>query len=208
MALKLATSLDGRIADRFGRSRWISGEPARDYVHWLRAGMGAIGVGGATARADDPSLTVRGAIEPRTVPLRVVFRPGWQPPHYAGGPPDRPRATDVRGGGSALSSERAEAIEGTGARLLRTTSLHHGLTELRRLGIASIVVEGGGQLAGALLGEGLVDRYYWIQSPVWLGEGGVPGGWVARRRAGHGGALDRRRAQGPGRDTLLVADRG
>jgi len=53
VALKLATSLDGRIADRFGRSRWISGEPARDFVHWLRAGMDAIGVGGATARGGD-----------------------------------------------------------------------------------------------------------------------------------------------------------
>src|SRR5690606_35396477 len=50
VALKLATSLDGRIADREGRARWISGPEARDWVHWLRAGFDAIAVGGETAR--------------------------------------------------------------------------------------------------------------------------------------------------------------
>jgi len=73
LALKLATTLDGRIADGFGRSRWISGEPARDYVQWIRAGFDAIAVGGRTARLDDPALTVRGPVRPRTAPRRVVF---------------------------------------------------------------------------------------------------------------------------------------
>src|SRR5687767_4630721 len=71
VALKLATTLNGRIADRLGRSRWISGEQGRAYVQWLRAGFGAIGVGGRTARFDDPSLTVRGPIQPRVPPHRV-----------------------------------------------------------------------------------------------------------------------------------------
>jgi diaminohydroxyphosphoribosylaminopyrimidine deaminase / 5-amino-6-(5-phosphoribosylamino)uracil reductase len=209
VALKLATSLDGRIADRFGRSRWISGEPARDFVHWLRAGMDAIGVGGATARADDPSLTVRGAVEPRAVPLRVIFdQAGNLPTTLEVLRTARERPTCVVAG-PLLSSERAAAIEESGARLLRTTSLHHGLTELRRLGITSIVVEGGGQLAGALLGEGLVDRFYWIQSPVWLGEGGVPAvaglPGVELATAERWTVVERRAL---GADTLLVADRG
>jgi diaminohydroxyphosphoribosylaminopyrimidine deaminase/5-amino-6-(5-phosphoribosylamino)uracil reductase len=68
VALKLATTLDGRIADGFGRSRWISGNEARDYVQWLRAGFDAIAVGGRTARLDDPSLTVRGSVQPRVPP--------------------------------------------------------------------------------------------------------------------------------------------
>src|SRR5918995_6467401 len=76
VALKLATSLDGRIADSSGHSRWISGEPAREYVHWLRAGFDAIGVGGRTARNDDPSLTVRGRVTPRVPPRRVIFDAG------------------------------------------------------------------------------------------------------------------------------------
>ena len=64
VALKLATSLDGRIADAAGQSRWISGHEAREYVHWLRAGFDALAVGGRTARQDDPQLTVRGAWNP------------------------------------------------------------------------------------------------------------------------------------------------
>lgn len=64
LALKLATTLDARIADQTGRSRWISGEEARDYVHWLRAGFDAIAVGGHTARVDNASLTVRATSSP------------------------------------------------------------------------------------------------------------------------------------------------
>src|SRR5215208_1647150 len=73
VALKLATTLDGRIADGFGRSRWISGPEGREYVQWLRAGFDAIAVGGRTARLDDPSLTVRGRLQPRVLPKRIVF---------------------------------------------------------------------------------------------------------------------------------------
>lgn len=209
VALKLATSLDGRIADRLGRSRWISGEEARDYVHWLRAGMDAIGVGGATARADDPSLTVRGAVEPRSAPLRVVFdQTGNLPTSLELLRTARELPTAVVAG-PLLSSERAEAIEATGARLLRTSSLQHGLRELSQLGVGSLLVEGGGQLAGALLREGLVDRYYWIQSPIWLGDGAVPA--VAGMPGVELATVERwdvveRRALGA--DTLLVADRG
>ena len=68
VALKLATTLDGRIADGSGHSRWISGQEAREYVQWLRAGFDAIAVGGRTARLDDPSLTVRGPVRPRVPP--------------------------------------------------------------------------------------------------------------------------------------------
>ncbi|HEX9166295.1 MAG TPA: bifunctional diaminohydroxyphosphoribosylaminopyrimidine deaminase/5-amino-6-(5-phosphoribosylamino)uracil reductase RibD, partial [Gemmatimonadales bacterium] len=73
VALKLATSVDGRVADYTGRARWISGPLAREWVHWLRAGFDAIAVGGRTARADDPALTVRGSVAPRVPPRRIVF---------------------------------------------------------------------------------------------------------------------------------------
>src|SRR5262249_23062737 len=62
VALKLAMSLDGRIADHTGRSRWVTGPEARDFVHWLRAGFEAVGAGLGTVRADDPQLTVRGPV--------------------------------------------------------------------------------------------------------------------------------------------------
>ena len=73
VALKLATSLDGRIADAAGQSRWVSGDEAREYVHWLRAGFDAIGVGGRHRPGGQPALTVRGPVVPRRPPLRVVF---------------------------------------------------------------------------------------------------------------------------------------
>src|SRR4029077_6053054 len=73
VALKLATSVDGRIADAAGQSRWVSGDAAREFVHWLRAGFDAIGVGGTTALKDNPRLTVRGPLSPRRPPVRVVF---------------------------------------------------------------------------------------------------------------------------------------
>src|SRR5438093_1701309 len=73
VALKLATSIDGRIADAGGRSQWISGPEARDHVHWLRAGFDAIAVGGTTALTDNPQLTVRGSVTPRRPPVRAVF---------------------------------------------------------------------------------------------------------------------------------------
>jgi diaminohydroxyphosphoribosylaminopyrimidine deaminase / 5-amino-6-(5-phosphoribosylamino)uracil reductase len=209
VALKLATTLDGRIADGFGRSRWISGEPARDYVQWLRAGFDAIGVGGRTARLDDPSLTVRGSIRPRVPPKRIVF--------------DRvadlsPQLTLVRSAAETptivvvapeADAGRVKRLEAAGVTILQAESLEHSLKTLREQGIESLLVEGGGQLAGALLRQGLVDRYYWIQAPLWLGEEAVPAlsGLPARGldQAERWRVIERR-ALGP--DTLLVLDRG
>jgi diaminohydroxyphosphoribosylaminopyrimidine deaminase/5-amino-6-(5-phosphoribosylamino)uracil reductase len=173
VTIKLATSLDHRIADSAGVSRWISGEEARDWVHWFRTGFGAIGVGGRTAQVDDPSLTARGMLEPRIRPARVVFlgrhRPGLDSelvktaravPTIFIAPPtaivDRDQLTD------------------RGVTLVDAESLEEGLVELKRRGIDSIVIEGGGRLAGALLAADLVDRMALIVSPVWLGDSGVP----------------------------------
>jgi diaminohydroxyphosphoribosylaminopyrimidine deaminase/5-amino-6-(5-phosphoribosylamino)uracil reductase len=208
VALKLATSLDGRIADASGHSRWISGEPARDYVHWLRAGFDAIGVGGRTARLDNPRLTVRGSVTPRVPPRRVVFD--------AGADLD-PALTIVRTAtevptilvtASNPVPERVQALTTAGVTVVRSDSLEGALRSLRDEGVASLLVEGGGRLAGTLLGLGLVDRYYWIQSPIWLGERGVPAtaGLPSDpiARAQRWTVIERRAL---GDDTLLVLDR-
>jgi diaminohydroxyphosphoribosylaminopyrimidine deaminase / 5-amino-6-(5-phosphoribosylamino)uracil reductase len=87
-------------------------------------------------------------------------------------------------------------------------TLPRALAAIRRAGIGSLLVEGGGRLAGALLRDGLVDRFYWIQSPLWLGEAGVPAvsGWelAGLDEAEHWHLVERR---GLGPDTLLVLDR-
>jgi diaminohydroxyphosphoribosylaminopyrimidine deaminase / 5-amino-6-(5-phosphoribosylamino)uracil reductase len=208
VALKLATTLDGRIADRFGRSRWISGSEGREFVQWLRAGFDAIAVGGRTARLDDPSLTVRGSVRPRVPPKRVVF--------------DRaadlgPQLTLVRTAtemptvvvvspGTEVS--RLKRLEASGVTILPSGGLEDALAALRRQGIGSLLVEGGGQLAGALLKQGLVDRYYWLQAPVWLGDdavsaiAGLPGRSVDQAERWR--VVERRAL---GEDTLLVLDR-
>jgi diaminohydroxyphosphoribosylaminopyrimidine deaminase / 5-amino-6-(5-phosphoribosylamino)uracil reductase len=208
VALKLATSIDGRIADSGGRSQWISGAQARDWAHWLRAGFDAIAVGGTTAMRDDPLLTVRGGLQPRRPPVRVVFdrratlnlasnlvRTAGDPPTWVVASEGAP-ATNVKG------------LEAAGVRVFRPRSLPDGLKELRAAGIESVLVEGGGALGVGLLAEGLVDRLYWLQSPVWLGDGGVP----AFPGVADSGLEEaprwtpvERRPLGP--DTLLVLDR-
>lgn len=208
VALKLATSLDGKIADRDGRSRWISGAGARDYVHWLRAGFAAIAVGGDTARADDPSLTIRGSVVPRVPPIRVIFDRRLDLPR---------QLTVVRTAGevpttvvTALPADpgRRRALCAQGVAVVEASDLSEGLQALRHDGVDALLVEGGGRLAGGLLSAGLVDRYYWIQSPLWLGDAGVPAtaGLIAPSLtdAEHWRVVERRALQ---EDTLLVLDR-
>jgi len=208
VALKLATTLDGRIADGYGRSRWISGAESRDYVQWLRAGFDAIAVGGRTARLDDPSLTVRGKVQPRVPPRRVVFDSAADL---------GPQLTLIRTASEvptlAVVSPKADVsrvkrLEAGGVTVLRAGTLDESLQSLYGLGIRSLLIEGGGQLAGALMGAGLVNRYYWFQSPLWLGDGGVPA--LAGLPSRHLEQAQRWRVierQVLGEDTLLVLDR-
>ena len=208
VALKLATSLDGRIADFEGRSRWISGSEARGYVHWLRAGFDAIGVGGRTARADDPSLTVRGAVTPRVPPGRVIFDAAADLPGSLGLVRSASEVPTFVVASRQAPAARLTALERAGVRVVAAPSLGEGLAALRAAGISSLLVEGGGRLAGTLIGKGLCDRFYWIQSPVWLGDRGVPA--MAElpsepiARAERWRTVERRAL---GQDTLLVLDR-
>src|SRR6266581_2323654 len=174
VALKLATSIDGRIADAAGRSQWVSGAEAREYVHWLRAGFDAIAVGGTTALQDNPQLTVRGTVAPRRPPVRVVFdRRAMLNPSALLVSSARDVPTWVMSSPEAPASSVA-ALEQNGVRVFRPASLTAGLLLLREAGIETVLCEGGGALGARLLVDGLVDRLYWVQSPVWLGEGAVP----------------------------------
>jgi diaminohydroxyphosphoribosylaminopyrimidine deaminase/5-amino-6-(5-phosphoribosylamino)uracil reductase len=142
--LKLATSLDGRIAAPDGSSRWITGEAARHDAHRLRAQSDAVLVGAGTVRADDPSLTVRlPAGDPSfrddgQQPLRVVL--GRVPP------------------GASVSP----ALELDGP-------LDGVLDELGRRGILQVLVEGGARVAHDFHGSGLVDRYVLYVAPALFG---------------------------------------
>ena len=103
---------------------------------------------------------------------------------------------------------RRTALERAGVQVVPAPNLQEGLRALRLAGIQSLLVEGGGRLAGTLLGNGLCDRFYWIQSPLWLGDRGVaaiagfPSEPIARAERWR--TVERRAL---GEDTLLVLDR-
>jgi diaminohydroxyphosphoribosylaminopyrimidine deaminase/5-amino-6-(5-phosphoribosylamino)uracil reductase len=168
--LKLATSIDGAIADATGKSRWLTGDTARRYVHRLRAGHDAIAVGAGTAIADDPSLTVRTGRRPRIPPARVVFDRRARLP--LGSSLVR-TAHDVRTIVivADASSREARALANAGVHIIEGSTLEGSLRDLRALEIRSILVEGGAELAGALLAEAVVDRMIIFQAPVVLGAG-------------------------------------
>jgi diaminohydroxyphosphoribosylaminopyrimidine deaminase / 5-amino-6-(5-phosphoribosylamino)uracil reductase len=173
VTLKLAVSLDAAIADGDRAPGWLTGETARREVHLLRAGHDAIAVGMGTVRADDPLLTVRGVREPRVPPVRVVFsRTGVLPPDSRLAQSARETPVLV----FAVSGDAAtrHAVHASGVEVQGATSLRDALRRLRQREVHSIFVEGGAEIAGALLSDSLVDRLIIFQAPVILGAGAVP----------------------------------
>jgi diaminohydroxyphosphoribosylaminopyrimidine deaminase/5-amino-6-(5-phosphoribosylamino)uracil reductase len=178
VTLKLASSLDGRIATAAGESRWITSPEARRFVHRLRARVDAVMVGSGTVLADDPALTARsdGRIVHR--PVRVLVDSRLRVPVEARlyrAARDARTWVLTRHGARGTAARRA-----TGARLLeiRERSGHLDLSaalhELAEAGLTSLLVEGGGRLAAALLRADLVDEIHWLQAPILLGADGRP----------------------------------
>jgi diaminohydroxyphosphoribosylaminopyrimidine deaminase/5-amino-6-(5-phosphoribosylamino)uracil reductase len=207
VALKLATSLDGFMADEWGKSQWITGEEARRHAHWLRAGFDAIAVGRRTAESDDPRLTPRGSVIPRVAPMRVVFtRSGRIRPDLGliRTASETPTAVVVAPEGE---KDLTAALRGTPVQCVVANGLVDAVQQLRELGIGSIMVEGGPYLAGQLLGENLVDRLYWYQAPILLGRGlrGFPSDTASPLDEAHRWQVTERKALGE--SNLLVLDR-
>ncbi len=180
VSLKLALSLDGRIAARPGVRTDLTGEETADYVHRLRAAHDAIVVGGRTAIVDDPLLTVRRSPFPRVPPTRVVLDPGLQisvESRLVASVDEAPLVLLCR---EEVAKFRGREFERRGAEVLAVPADRQGLlldaamSALRERGLRSILIEGGGRLAGAMLAEGLVRKQYLIYAPVILGLEGVP----------------------------------
>ncbi|MHB8508759.1 MAG: bifunctional diaminohydroxyphosphoribosylaminopyrimidine deaminase/5-amino-6-(5-phosphoribosylamino)uracil reductase RibD, partial [Candidatus Dormibacteria bacterium] len=173
VGLKLATTLDGRIATRTGESKWITGPESRDEGHRLRAAYDAVLAGAGTVAADDPELTARpgGAYATRQ-PLRVVVDGG-----LSISPGARLLSTSTPGPALILTTEAGMASRGHEfrsemvlplAREGRITAIAI-LEHLAGRGVSSVLVEGGGDLAWTFVEAGLVDRVYAFIGPLLVG---------------------------------------
>jgi len=186
VTLKLAQTLDGRIADARGASRWITSPGAREFVQALRRRADAILVGGETVRADDPSLWPRP--DDGRCPMRVVVTASGRLP---------PRAQvlgDAHAGCTVVATTPAGARRlartRTAARIL-TLPAQGGKIDLSALlhklgdcGVLHVLCEGGGRLAAGLLRAGLVDELQLFLAPKLLGGDATPAigpaGWLLK----------------------------
>ena len=177
--LKMACTLDGRIADPSGRSRWISGTAARERVQELRRASDAVLVGAETVCVDDPGLLPHPA-RGRS-PWRVVVDSRGRTPLSAAILRTKPEQTIVAVT-SRCDPARRKAYEKRGTRCWVFDPDRHGHVPvgalLRRLSkecdVMQVLCEGGGMLAGSLLGGGWVDELHWIVAPRWLGPDARP----------------------------------
>jgi diaminohydroxyphosphoribosylaminopyrimidine deaminase/5-amino-6-(5-phosphoribosylamino)uracil reductase len=177
VTLKMAQTLDGKIATREGFSRWISSPPSRKFVHKLRAGHDAVLVGKNTFYQDDPRLTVppspRSCVSGKPWKIVMIDARGWSPKAriFEGDPltilvfPEK----DLK-----MVIKKAEAQSGTV--MLLPVKENRGRVDVRELlkklaalGVTKLLVEGGGELAWSFLEAGCVDRAYWILAPKIFG---------------------------------------
>jgi diaminohydroxyphosphoribosylaminopyrimidine deaminase/5-amino-6-(5-phosphoribosylamino)uracil reductase len=181
VTLKLATSLDGRIATASGESRWITGEAARAEVQRLRAAHDAVMIGAGTARADDPELLARTEPPPGRQPVRVVLDTEFLLTPVGRLFNTLDRATILVIGAADGDGARRTALEQSGA---HTASVARGpvgvdigaaLGAMSERGIKRVLCEGGGQLAASLIAAEVVDRLEWFRAPIVLGAEGRPG---------------------------------
>jgi diaminohydroxyphosphoribosylaminopyrimidine deaminase / 5-amino-6-(5-phosphoribosylamino)uracil reductase len=178
VTLKLATSLDGRIATASGESRWITGAAAREQVHRLRAAHDAVVIGIETALADDPELTVRLPGFNGRQPARVVLDSRQRLT------PDCKLVSTAREVPTFLiaTEDPDPVLLEAGVRVLTVRAVGEDRPELKTVvqalaaqGLSNLFIEGGGQVAASFLRCGLVDALEWFRAPVLIGGEGRPG---------------------------------
>jgi diaminohydroxyphosphoribosylaminopyrimidine deaminase/5-amino-6-(5-phosphoribosylamino)uracil reductase len=179
VTLKLAASLDGRIATASGDARWISSTVSRRLVHELRNRVDAVLVGAETVRADDPQLTcrIRGGRDPLRVILdgRLTISPQARVCTQRSRVPTVLVTTEEH-----AQSEKKRVLERQGVEVLCLAGdagrvrLRLVLEELGRRGIKHVLIEGGGEVAAAALREGVVDKVLFFYAPILLGGDGRP----------------------------------
>jgi diaminohydroxyphosphoribosylaminopyrimidine deaminase/5-amino-6-(5-phosphoribosylamino)uracil reductase len=185
VTLKLAVSLDGRIAAHTGDSQWITDEDARAAAHGLRASHDAVAIGVGTAISDDPHLTCRLPGLPLRPPVRIVFDSRLQLPLT------RRLVADAHAAPTWIvtlaetveegAPERADALADLGISLLPVApgpggrvSIAAALQALGDAGLTRLLVEGGGKLAASFVAENCVDALVIFRGPSIIGGDGIP----------------------------------
>ena len=186
VVLKMAQSLDGRVATVNGDSKWISGEASRALVHTWRGESDAIAAGIGTALADDPLLTARGPDAPRT-PVRVIFDSAARLPLGSRLLQTLAEAPVIVICSRDADGARLRELEGAGAEVLLADGASPSeraltaLGALGRRGVTSLFLEGGPTLAAAFLDAGEIDEARIFIAPILIGAGptAVEGAGVA-----------------------------
>lgn len=181
VTLKIATSLDGRIATHSGASRWITGPEARARAHRLRASHDAVLVGVGTVLADDPELDCRlPGLDDRS-PARVVLDGRLRTPLTSRLVRTARRSPTWVVVSPDADAQRRRVYRENGVELIEVAKdtagypdLGRGLQALADRGVTRLLVEGGGQIAASFLRAGLVDRLAWFRAPKIIGGDGVP----------------------------------
>lgn len=173
ITVKIATSLDGKIALHNGKSRWITGRPAREYVHLLRARHDAIMVGSGTVMHDDPMLNCRLSGLESASPLRIIVGKqlstfeSFQLIKTADEIPVSFLTTNAQEGSDGVQVIQTEATPQGEVDFTKAFSL------LAQQGINAILVEGGSRLVTRLLTLRLIDQLIWIRAPMVIGDDGI-----------------------------------
>ncbi len=180
VTIKLATTLDGRIATHGGESKWITGEAGRAYGHLKRAEHDAILVGSTTAIQDDAELTCRLPGLEKSSPVRIVadgrlrlpltaklVRSAKQTPTWICTRPD-------------ADANRKQAFRDAGVEIIDTPAAADGLLDSTKLlaalaarGITRLLVEGGSVLSASLIAHGHADRLAWFRAATLIGADGL-----------------------------------
>jgi diaminohydroxyphosphoribosylaminopyrimidine deaminase / 5-amino-6-(5-phosphoribosylamino)uracil reductase len=180
LTLKLAISLDGRIAARTGASKWITGPESRLRVQTLRATHDAVMVGVNTVITDNPRLTVRDV--PGRSPVRVIVDSKLRIPPTAQVVQTATQVPTCVVTTQAAPKAQEDALQALGVRVIRVPPTAEGrcepavmLRELAAREVVNVMCEGGSELGGSLLASGLADELHVFVAPLLLGPRGRPG---------------------------------
>lgn len=175
VTLKLATSLDGKVATETGETRWITGEESRRFVHQSRAVADAVAVGIGTAIADDPMLTARDVDISFRPSLRVVFDRRARLPVGSALVQSAGEAPVLVVVGPDADAGRCAVLAERGVGVMVAADIPDALRQLGGADVQSLYVEGGPTLAAAFLAAGAVDWVDWFVAPILIGGDGAPG---------------------------------